>query len=314
VFLANPDRYGRFGHQTLRLLVPILLAQLYRGYFILPHYEYMSHDANDKINLSLLPGFLNYIPSGAEIRRMADNCSDGINTKYEAYSSKGLYSLLSSINDLLEYSYSEFTIISLPFDQEPGKLLNLFNRINSRDWKAAFGLNNKIKSESLHISVHIRRGDVMPHNHPDWYIDDRSYIRLTEVITEALAFEGVDSAQISLIGQGLSNELIMGINTVLRNAPLNARVIAHNESSSFLNNNYYNSFVEMASSDVVVGGLSSFSYLAHLVGGNNFISFVNPGKYPHEWPVSKAAVLSIYETQLLQERLIYCIRNSLGDS
>ena len=168
LFIAKPDYYGRFGHQILRHLFSIILADIYNGKFFPLRIGYSAHRFEGIIKLDKHPLASQIIQSG-HIESLFDY-QNGINEKFCTEDRSGYKNLVNSITDMMN---RDISAVFLPFDQHPGiaeKHLarmreSLISIIETPEYNRISGLidqsERKRKSDyPFIVRAHLRRGDI----------------------------------------------------------------------------------------------------------------------------------------------------------
>ena len=291
VFLANPDSYGRFGHQTLRIISSVQLAKLMGGHFIPVRYTYFSAHWNKYVDFSRNKYSRTYFSSNINYCEMIGKRSDAYgNTKYNLMDPEDFGQLQCEINNILINSECDYTIIKLPFDQSPGRLLGLIQKCSNKEWDPIFHFQKSSPFEhgtiieSPYITIHIRRGDVSKEKYPDWFISDSVYREIIGIIANTL------DLRIILIGQEISH--FAQYPEIIR-LEKDGRLVIVSSGSGFRTPDEVHCFQIMMNACLVIGGLSSFSYVATLIGNAGFICLSNEKIYPSEWPASSYSISEI---------------------
>jgi len=280
IFTAQPDRYGRFGHQTFSMLSAVLLAHYLDEYFLPLNYEYFAYRFNRVVDFSASERALSYVKGAVRFTRLDLPARDeNGNTKLDLSKSAELGELLEKIN-LLQGGNDDYVQVLLPFDQFPGHLLRHYNRDINIDMHRIFSgltIRDKHKKHKKPLyAIHIRRGDVSPQRYPQWYIADEHYCRLIE----ALYILHSGDLSIEIITQGCV-ELESVICREMK-AANKLNVLTCDEQ--WTNDKEIDSVYVMMQADYIIGGLSSFSMLpAWIRYGSHSIAFRHrvSGKYPH---------------------------------
>jgi len=172
--------------------------------------------------------------------------------------------------------------VIFPFDHFPGPFLRYNNLNIKEDIRRVFsGLFTQDKEEENKrmkpmYAIHIRRGDVSPHRHPQWYISDSHYCRLID----ALYLLHSGDLSIEVISQGD----IMLESQSCREMKLLNRLNISTCQEQWTNSMEIGAIRSMLRADYIVGGLSSFSMLPSWINhGKHIISYRHRGvgNYPH---------------------------------
>jgi hypothetical protein len=311
VFLANPDSYGRFGHQTLRIIASLLFARLMDGYFVPVKYSYFSYHWNNYVDFSRSSLAVRLIAGVISYNEVADIPLDPSgNTKLNLMKADQLGELMAATSLLLRDSEADYALIRLPFDQSPGRLLALLSTFDRNELCQIFHFRNIDNLQDSndgrpYCVIHIRRGDVNPMNHPGWFIPDKVYLQLLEFMDSVVP----EQFQIIVLTQGAS----MLINEpLILNMRRRGRLQVIDSENSFRTSNEVYCFKLMIGASLLVGGLSSFSYLASLVSGKPFVCVTNSGVLPAEWPPCTYQLVEIVDGCLAIGQLPLCLFASLN--
>ena len=293
IFVANPDSYGRLGHQSMRILTSLLLAELYNGFFIPLKYSYFSAHHNNNIDFGSSSraytgsqnGSISYTElAGKELDQHGNN-------KYDLLNMEDINECFSSIDNCLKFGNSKYQLIRLPFDQHPGRLLSIGKRISSKELEGIFHFRscNLTASTSFgwpYIAIHMRRGDVGPTSHPEWHIEDDVYLSIIRYILQCID----PQLRIVIVTQGFPSFAYYDDIQAFINSGRLSLVCGDDKRRS---DNELISLKAIRNSFLVIGGLSSFSYLGAVIGKIPFISLVKPGSTPKEWPPSTYSLVYI---------------------
>ncbi|WP_186571079.1 hypothetical protein [Synechococcus sp. PROS-U-1] len=258
MFLAEPDRYGRFGHQSFSLLSAWALAHRYNCEFLPTKYSYFAYRHNDHVDFSR--SIKAFGQSSNDIERYEElkgkNHDENGNTKYN----------LSDISDISKFE-TEIekisrkqgkSLVKLPFDQTPGSLIWRMNNAMKDDIRNIFGVHEKTRYKQKKVCLHIRRGDVQEVNHPNWYIDDRYYKNLVRDLYK----ECSDQIEITILTQG---DNIWESRDEFKGMRRNGFLKVSSTSSQWTNDFEVRDFRTMLDCDLLIAGQSSFSMLADIV-------------------------------------------------
>jgi hypothetical protein len=312
IFLANPDSYGRFGHQTLRMLTPLLLARQMHGLFLPIRYSYFSAQWNNSVDFSQSALAVKSIKGLLSYKELLGRAIDAHgNSKYDLMFADQIGEINTEIRKLLQSSQDEYVLIRLPFDQSPGRLLSMCRSLDRKELARLFHFNQAASLDGIYESapyvvVHVRRGDVTPERHPEWYIPNAAYCDILATINHAIP----PHYEILVIGQGLSE--LMGSPSV-RSLQENGRLRIICSENSFRTSDEVDCFRLMMGARLVVGSLSSFSYLAALISGQPFICVSNAGIIPSEWPANTYRLSEIHEGRPDTVKLNIQILDALQD-
>lgn len=266
--VACPDRYGRFAHQTFSLLSAWSVAHALGCYFIPVKYAYFANKFNDHVSFEDSALARSQFTGEILHQSLPGVTPDSYgNTKYDLLDKEQSISFISDLAKAGSYS-ADSVILHLPFDQHPGRFLKNLTPAMADDltriFQHLFQISRKDaelirgKKKSVIISIHIRRGDITPKAHPDWYIDDRYY----EHLIEGLYYIFGDMLRIRILVQG-------GIswgNTNFFNMLYSKQILSSYVSSGgWLNTDDVSDFSWMLNSDIIIAGQSGFSLLASLL-------------------------------------------------
>ena len=286
-FDAEPDRYGRFGHQTFRLLTAVLAAEAFDGFFIPQTFRYFAYNGNTLIDFSRHPRCKDYIP-GCKIVFVSQEIDSVGNDKFDLSRIDCFGELVHIISSYKQCSSNY--LVKLPFDQEPGLLLKyLYCKDNiSRSLKDIV-CKNIAHKPGFDIVIHVRRGDVDLRRHPSWFIPDDVYDHLL-----CYLLHKTSSLKIAVITQ---NDLLLP----------NALKATHDSSSTikvFVSDQTINSQCELRdlnyllNSRLIIGGQSSFSQVPSLLMNIPYIELYNSGNRQHQ-PHMFRPCLSISSNSIL---------------
>lgn len=147
-YVANPDRYGRFGHQSFSMLTAWAIAAMLDQRFIPLPYLYFAINYNKYINFgnsrfsksTSLPQCCVYHLDGNQSIDKAGN------NRLDLSTAQGINTLLVQLSNLqeLEAKSEANSIIFLPFDQDLG-LLGKLIKANKSDIERIFHFNGLIQ-------------------------------------------------------------------------------------------------------------------------------------------------------------------------
>lgn len=175
-FIANPDRYGRFGHQSFSMLTAWALAAILDKKFVPLQYLYFERHFNSFVDFgrskystsqSMRPVRFSHI-RGASIP------DQYVNNRLPVNSTDGLISLLDQISEIEQDSADVEICAFLPFDQNIGILGKIIDK-NRDDLRRIFHFDQLFMQYSdlrspIRVVIHIRRGDVSSQAHPTWHV------------------------------------------------------------------------------------------------------------------------------------------------
>lgn len=279
IFVAQPDRYGRFGHQTFSLLTPLLLAHYLDELFLPLKYEYFACKYNDVIDFSVSRKAASIVEGKVHFSRINRNPIDEHgNTKYDLSCASDFGELMKIVVATKEHM-CDYVYLLLPFDQFPGHLLRLESSVIRSDIKTVFQdlfISSSTSTKKPRYAIHIRRGDVTPERFPHWFIPDNHYCRLIEAI--AAAHSG--DVSINVVTQGS----ITLESDVCKMLLLSGNLRIDSSHSTWTNDMEIDSIKDLFKADYIVGGLSSFSMLPAWIkhGAHGIVFRKNDGsEYPH---------------------------------
>lgn len=159
VLKANPDPYGRFGHQTCNQLASFLLANITGSYFSPERYQFISHKFNSIINWESLRNAHTHPISKRYY--IEDFLPD--HTQKETISSiVVLKTYVDALNLIAAESPGEgYALVELPFGLLTGVLDNLIPMYQAQLKKIYIAQNQYPASR---VSIHLRRGDASKAN------------------------------------------------------------------------------------------------------------------------------------------------------
>jgi len=253
-FYVNPDRYGRFGHQTLRILTGLLYYQLTAIPILSPRYLYFCEKWNQYIDWNILD-FCVSAASFTNILNLGLTFDSVGNRKYPFDSGAELF-------HLTEYLLrQDKTLIQFPFDQHPGILLRLLKKSDIRtQFQQVFQPFKSIRPFAKpYIAFHIRRGDCTASSHPQWYITDEIY---NSLISYLLA-EVPRRIPMIICTQGATHGLSSDI---INDEISSGRLLISSTDQLFINDAEVEAFSFMLNSAFLFCSGSSFSQLAAVFG------------------------------------------------
>ena len=148
------------------------------------------------------------------------------------------------------------TLVSLPFDQQPGCLKQLIGQESVRNELREIYIGGK-SARGDYACIHIRRGDCTKERHPEWYVNNDLYKSLIEIIAESSG----NRLKIIVCTQGTTEYL-----EDLVQKGYNVEVSTTSEL--FLNKNETYDFGIMAGAKVLIAAGSQFSWWAGVVGNS----------------------------------------------
>lgn len=254
---VNPDRYGRFGHQTLSITTGILTSIMTGSKLLLPRYMYFSDKWNKLINWKNSRYVSSKVDGTREVYYLESSKTDTAgNRKWNLDKSEEIDDYLTKIN-----SISSCGLIELPFDQHPGIMLRLYEiDIYKRDLKNVFESIVEDNRGKKKLTIHIRRGDVSEDRHPDWYIKDEVYFSLISALDRFLPEEW----EINICTQGEVKQYETIENRI--NKKQNNRLNIHTTDELFINDSEVDAFTRLFNSEIIITSGSSFGFWAALAG------------------------------------------------
>jgi hypothetical protein len=261
VFLAEPDRYGRFGHQTFSMMAAWALAHRLNAFFLPLPYSYFAvhHNTHASFSRSKRAIRLDINPIEDFVILSGLEPDDNGNTKYDLLDIENLCRFEGDMRVL--HKPKVMQLVRLPFDQAPGALVWRLSSDMKRDLGLIFkaqGNSRCRNNDEILISIHIRRGDVSPERFPDWYISDHYFENLVIALFEL----NIGCLKIVVLTQGSSSFLA---DKRFEQLIADKRLCVRTTAQQWVNENEVSDFREMLNSDIIISGQSSFSQLACLV-------------------------------------------------
>lgn len=292
IFEAEPDRYGRFGHQFYRHLTAIICAEIFNGSFLLPRFRYFANSANQIFQYSSHP-LCTATFNQVELVYLLNHPTDVYGN--DKYALEDPYQICRFISDILlqrDYAGDRDLLIKLPFDQHPGLLLHYLS-LRPQYQKRLATIYKKPKSlylDSKHprISIHIRRGDVNKGSFPSWYIEDRVY--------DSLIFQLLQNLESSHIYIHVQGSIF--IPSSLHHPDAHLRLHISNSSSELNHADEINDLHDLFNADLIIGGQSSFSQAPALVCSIPFVEVYNTPNRQHQ-PHAFTPDLSISSSEII---------------
>lgn len=282
-FIANPDRYGRFGHQSFSMLTAWALAAILKKKFVPLHYLYFAQHFNPFVDFgkskystkqSIRPVKFCHIKG-------ASNPDQYGNNKLALDSVQGLLSLIDEISRIEEDSDGLDVCAFLPFDQNIGLMSRVIDQRRD-DLRKIFHFNVLNREEKnvdspLTIALHIRRGDVTSKAHPTWHVPIGVY---DDVIRE-LTHRSQNRCLIEIVSDGPPYSKDVTELAKRHKIELEGEPFLHQSGIDRLRDDVRD-FCKLRSADVVVGSKSTFSWLASRVGNGKFVGILSEGEsLPH---------------------------------
>ena len=263
---STPDRYARFGHQSWSIAAGLLLSHLTGCKLIVPRYMYSCDKWNEYSDFSRSSMTASAMKQGIErIVYLETLYPDKVgNRKFSLHSREGILDILNAICGINDNS-----LICLPFDQGPGLLAKLFNKSVIRDdLKKVFVFSQKRNSPaSPYVCIHIRRGDVTPDSHPNWYVNNDFYISLIGFLAEFLP----SSLAIAVCTQGDASWLT--------SASFARKIFIYTTSQLFTNDTEIEDFALMTNADILFANCSNYSDWANILGSHKRVFDVSRSRH-----------------------------------
>ncbi len=275
--LVYPDGYSRFGHQTGTILSGLFLAHLTNSFLIKPTYKYFSdkwNDFTDWSNSSFVLDSINssmrlkikYIQNDQShiegIKIIGPESNANVNSLkcrvWDTNSQVGLSELISTIKKQEEHS-----IINLPFDQAPGKMMTLLNDpLILKDVQSIFQFPHiKYIPSTPYLCIHIRRGDVTELHNSHLFVSNEFYFKLIKLMARHIP----PDMPIVICTQGdvswIRNRAVKDLSK-----EISSRIRLFSTQELFINDSEVDAFILMLNSDILISAGSSFSYLAGILG------------------------------------------------
>jgi len=283
-FVANPDRYGRFGHQSFSMLTAWALAVLLKERFIPLPYLYFAYHFNKFVDFSRSRYATLKIESNVQFFHLPGSQVQDVagNNRLDLSTTSGLLHMIDQISQCQQNTRAETMVAFLPFDQDIGKLSRLIER-EKDDLRRIFHLNglfyqDQYNTNMLKIAIHIRRGDVTRQRHPDWYVPISVYSTIISILKS-----NYQDCQITIVSDGPPWSLdVLDLLKKFKNIQLRGPDSSEIYNGKILISSDIMDFACMASNDIVIGSKSTYSWLASRVGNCKFIPIVSEGQYmPH---------------------------------
>jgi len=174
VFLGQPDRYGRFGHQFTSILTSYFLAATTSSLFIPLKFELLARQWN------LLFDFTQSKYSLGQFNAFDFDKLLFLDEVFFTSSSSSDFTDFVTLVKLFKQHLIPVNpnFFILPFDLKPGKLFNFLPQVHhdlistiKLPFLTSIASFLHLKPKS-YITFHVRRGDVNPQSHPGWFISD----------------------------------------------------------------------------------------------------------------------------------------------
>ena len=268
--ITNPDRYGRFGHQTLSIYGSLLIAYITGNKVLHPSYMYLCEKWNCCVDWNKSKFSVNRISSKTDkisYLRFEEHSDQNGNMRIQLRNSNDVKLLIRSIN-----SFDDNSIIFLPFDQSIGILDRLINRADIReDFTSLFSLPSSFQALTYRYAcIHIRRGDCTQDRFPEWYVENSFYINLINSLLELLPSD----YKIHICTQGDTAWIVNS----LVDQSLIERIIVHSTSELFTNDREVSDFFIMQQSDILFTAGSTYSHMASWSGSHQILFDVSKGR------------------------------------
>jgi len=288
IFKSEIDRNGRFGHQFYRIFTSILLAEYFDGLFIEPLFKYFAYKTNDYLSFSRHPRCALQLPSCTYLNYSGGQVDVYGNDKLDLCNPQVYTQFIQNLEDLKNLGKS--VLINLPYDQEPGQLMNLYYTNSGVQKNLVSMLNNRPKTATnclKRIVIHIRRGDVSPQRFPSWYIEDKVYLCLIRILCNSQS-----DIRLDVITQG---------NLSFYNQISDMSMVRIYSSSNNLNHQDEIRDLEILSNaSLIIGGQSTFSQIPSLINNIPFIELIKAQGAQHQPHMFKPS-FSISTDMILQQ-------------
>ncbi len=264
--VVSPDRYGRFGHQTLSILAGIYCAYRFGFRVILPKYMYFAEHWNDLVNWSLCELVDEYIDLSK--RPNLGLRVIYLGTDYTDEHGNNKYDLSSPIEygyfcEALQKAKATPSIVFMPFDQQlpvsqhhclyTEEFRNILQDVISMS-------SRKVESSAANeICIHIRRGDVSHLAHTDNYVNDEFYYHLVRCILLCTDL----ACRITIYVQGV---FLLQQDHIISRAIAHGQLRVNSQAEAFHNRTDCDAFVSLMQASILVCSDSSFPRLAALFG------------------------------------------------
>lgn len=263
IFVAQPDRYGRCGHQSFSTLTSYALAICFEGQFAPISCQHFAINFNKAVNFKNS----SYAWTGARkaVRNIELFSKHGDRyLRFQTNDAAGVRELVGQIIEHLNSSdESESILFILPFDQPIGLLSRFLTREKDDLHKC---LVTRFQYNVKTIAIHWRRGDCNPQKYPDWYIDEETIYEISSRLAS-----NIQDANFKLFTQGEPPRKFIELCMRCKNFEINSA------GAGFTNDAEVNDFVQISNSDIIIGGLSTYSILGALMGKKKMIVLRNSG-------------------------------------
>lgn len=294
LFKSEFDRNGRFGHQFYRILTSVLLAEYFNGLFVEPMFKYFAYKANDYLSFSNHPRCALHIPSCTFLNYTEGQVDMYGNDKLNLSDHSAYQRFMASLSRL--NTSANAVLVNLPYDQEPGKLLDL----HFTDSKIRTNLSSLMSTKSITaktcpktIVIHIRRGDVTRNRFPSWYIEDDVYLHLIMSL-----YQTIGRFRLDIVTQGQ-----LSFASQLREFPL---VTIYNSTDCLNHQDEIRDLQLLSNASVIIGGQSTFSQVPSLIYNIPFIELVKGNNGQHQPHMFKPAFT--FSTDMVYQNPSYIAR------
>ena len=262
IFLAQPDRYGRFGHQFTSLLSAYLCARFFNQTFIPLKLAYFAEKWNTLFDWEKSEyAAKNIVSSNISFIEDMNTCHLRLNRKLKWVNTSSIYSSLYA--EVVKQEKENLCILA--FDQKPGLLINLISHqsdqdlLNTLNYKLVENvLGNISLPKDPFICMHLRRGDVDSTSHPSWYIPDPVVLSLFEKLTSCVDNEIILITEESYLSPVLRSYISAHKQFNIASDMISAHIGSYDKD-------IYD-WIIMLKAQFLIGSKSSFSQLAHLFG------------------------------------------------
>jgi hypothetical protein len=256
IFEAEPDPYGRFGHQFYRVITALLLAEVTGNSFIPSRFKYFANNINSLLDFSKHPKASLELPA-LHVRFLSNSIHDIYGNDKFDFSSISLQDIIGLVTSIGLTGGATNVLVKLPFDQEPGVLLReLYLNEQYRSNLRTLWVPQCFAS-CYDVAIHIRRGDVNKARFPGWYIEDEFYDRLIQMIIQ----KSCKMLRIAVVTQGQVCLELASNESLARGS----RLEIFTSADSLNHPDEIRDIRIMAMSRCIIGGLSTFSQAVSLI-------------------------------------------------